>query len=353
MKIKDIGKHKKYHDGRVENNRQVTPPSPIDTDTGFVCLDNARKRMKHTIPGNTLGDSFIQALDTAEGTEYFTVWENGDKDAYKVILKNLKDDWQKDTKYISAMNDLGFQLGNTVTWQRLNIRWLIISQDYNIDEYFRGTIQKATHLLRWKNENGIIKEQWAYVQGPIETRAKYEQTIGNVIVGRQNDTTEILIGANDKKNIKELIRFKKLKIGNRVWTIQVVDDISSEFILRLSCVEDFENEATDNMLEGIPNGLIDFAENEKPTELPSTVRIVGPTKIPEKLISRFYAVDENEEVLVGNWVVENVETYYMSEDNKTLIVKGKKKGDRVKISYSDDSGRENSIEVKTVSMLST
>lgn len=351
MRLSDIGKHKGYHDKRVQNNRTTGPEPEINFSTGFECLDLNRKRMSRTLPGNTLGDSFIAALDTAEGAELFSVWEKKDKDIYKVILKNLKDDWQKDSKFISALPNVGFELGNTITWTRLNIRWLIVWQDYNIQEYFRGEIQKATHLIRWKNKNGVIKEQWGVVQGPVETRAKFEQTTGNVIVGKQNDTLEILIGSNDKENIRELKRFDKIKVGNKVWKIQVVDDISSENIMRFTCVEDFSNMATDDLIEGIPNGLVDFAKNEKDPIEEESIRIVGPTKVKEKLVSTFYAVNSKEEKIIGDWEVENSGGYSLS-DPYTLSVKGQKIGLTIKITFTDSFGRKNSISVKTVSMMS-
>lgn len=353
MKFTSIGtanQWKDQHDDRVNSGYQVKPSCPTDTNTAWNCLNTARKRMDKNLSLNMLDKSFKQALDTAEGTELFTVWEKGDKEVWKVILKNQKDNWQQDIKYINALNDIGFEVGNTITWQRLGIRWLIVWQDYNINEFFRGEIQKAEYMVRWKNKHGQIQQQWAAIQGPIETRAKYEQTRGNTIIGRQNDTIEIWMGANQPKDITDLTRYDKINIKGRCWRIQVIDDISNPNILRLSCVEDFNNPVTDDMVALIPNGQIDFAPNDQdPEEI--TVRIVAPAKIKEKLVSRVYAINEQtSEKISGTWQVEGATFTIVDEYN--IDIKGQKLGNLITITFTDENGNQNTATAKTVSMFS-
>lgn len=160
---------KHLHDARVGINRQTGSFTKTDTETAYSCLNRMRKRSSHTLPGNTGGDSFTHALDSAEGVEIFTCWELGDTEEVRVILKNLKEDWQQNTKYINAPNGKGFVVGNTITWKRLNMRWLIVRQDYNYEPFFKGEIYKASHLLSWKDDNGVVVKQWASVRGPVET----------------------------------------------------------------------------------------------------------------------------------------------------------------------------------------
>lgn len=356
MKITDIKKAKIEHDNRVNLGYQIKPrEEDIDLETDWKCLNTARNRMQKNLGMNILDKSFEQALDTAEGTEVFTVVEEGDTERWKVILKNLKDNWQQDNKYINAPNNAGFEVGNTVTWERLGIRWLLVWQDYNINEYFRGEMQKAEHIVRWKNSNGKIMEQWASVQGPIETRAKYEQTRGNVVSGRQNDTIEIWMGSNKPKDTDDLFRFDRIRVGGRVWRIQVRDDISNPNILRFSCVEDFENEATDDMVELIPGGLIDFGENEVEPEK-ANVRIVGPANLKEKLVSNFTAINEQTEEQIsslGEWTVTPTEgvTTSIKEDGSLNVTSGKR-GTDVAITFVSNEGNSNSVTVKTLSMFS-
>ena len=346
----DLNKHKETHDNKVDNNIYVGPDKPIDVNTKWNHLNLARKRMGYSIPGNTLGASFIQALNTAEGTELFSVWENGDKDLYKVILKNIKDDWDKDVKSINAIKGVGFEVGNTVTWQSVGVRWLITSQDYGINEFFKGEIRKATHLLRWKDSNGFIQEQWAAVQGPVETRAKYEQTRGNAMVERRNDTTEIWIGANNKEAIKSFKKFSRVMINGSAWEVQVRDDISSENIYRMSLIEDYTNLEVDDLINAIPAGLIDFAPNEKPVE--EGLKIVGASKIHEKLANIFFAVDPKGERIVGaSWSATGDFTSATELPDGSFEIVGRKIGDKVTISCALGE-LVNSVEVLTVSMFS-
>lgn len=348
MKFEDI---KKVHYERVNLAYQIQPGQPADKDTGWKCLDNARSRMEMNLQMNLVEKSFEQALDSAEGNEIFTVFENGDKDEYKAIVRNLKDSWQSDSKFINAPEGVGFEVGNTITWVKWKMKWLIVWRDYNYSEFFRGEMQRASHLLRWKNKNGIIKEQWAVVLGPVETKAKYEQTRGNVIAGRQNDTVEIWIGANGDKDVSDLSRFSKIKISGRTWRIHVVDDISSEGIIRINCIEDFNNEVADDDIWLIPNGQIDFAENDN---LTSEVRIVGDYSIPEKILSSFYAIGSKEERLTGDWTVESKGGFEVKtevEEDGTLNVIGATMKDVLTITFTSPIGT-NSIEVKVVSMFS-
>lgn len=341
---------KRTHDHKIENGKYVGPNIPPNLDTGWKCLDRARKRMSYSIPGNVLGDSFIQALNTAEGTELFSIWK-GSGTSHKVILRNSKDDWNRDVKFINAEKDLGFIVGNTVVWDRLDMKWLITWQDLGIDEYFRGEMRRATHLLRWKDENGFICEQWAAIEGPVETRAKYEQTRGTAIIERRNDSVEIWIGSLDKKAIKSFKKFTRIMINNRAWEVQVRDDITNDSIYRMSLIEDYTNEQIDDVINAIPSGEIDFAPSE---ENPTTagIKIVGPNGIKEKVATYFTAVLQNGDlVLDANWSVEGEyqEAELLSDGRFEII--GRKIGDMVTIKIEKD-GKTNSIYIRTVSMFS-
>lgn len=340
---------KRTHDHKIENGKYVGPNIPPNLDTGWKCLDRARKRMSYTIPGNVLGDSFTQALNTAEGTELFSVLEKGGTELHKVILKNSKDDWNRDVKFINAQAGLGFEVGNTVIWDRLDIKWLITWQDLGINEYFRGEMRRATHLLRWKDKNGFICEQWAAIEGPVETKAKYEQTRGTAIIERRNDSVEIWIGANDKDAISSFKKFTRVMINDRVWEVQVRDDITNENIYRMSLIEDYSNPEVDDIINAIPSGKIDFAPSEKDPDI-AGIKIVGPNGLKEKIGIEFRCVDLNgKDIPDAEWTVEGPTRGYTIDANGVLEVVGNKIGDIVKISATQNSF-SNSITVKTVSM---
>lgn len=348
MNINDFTKSKENHDSKILNENYIGPDKPIDTETPWNCLNIARKRMSYNIPGNTMEKSFVQALNTAEGTDIFSVVEKENEKLHKVILKNLKDDWKKDHKFINAPLGEGFEVGNTITWETWKNQWLIVWQDLGAKGYFRGEIQKATHLLKWKNENGVVQQQWAVVEGPVETRLKNEQTRGSSVLGKQNDTLEILIGANSD-GIKSLKRYTRLMVGGRVWEINVRDDISNENVYRFSLVEDFSNPELDDYINAIPFGEVDFAQNNEPTSPEiEGVFIVGPSRVREKVSTEFKLVDSKENPLTQDvsWEVENAKLWEV-EDGKLYVI-GKKIGDVVVIKATHPKG-ENLIECKVVS----
>lgn len=307
-----------------------------------------RKRAGHTLPGNTGGDSFTHALDSAEGVEIFTSWELGDTEEVRVILKNLKEDWQQNTKYINAPKDKGFIVGNTVTWKRLNMRWLIVRQDYNYEPFFKGEIYKASHLLSWKDNHGVVIKQWASVRGPVETKAKYDNVSGEYQGGRQNDTIEVFIGANDTDAISSLVRYDKIKVGTRTWKIQVRDDISNANILRLSCIENFNNDYTDDVVNAIPDGMIAFPENViQPVD---NIVIVGASTIKEGF-SKTFTAKIDEKAVVGDFKVYQNSVPISSAVNKdNIVVVGTKLGDIITVEFYQLNELKAKVEVPVVSI---
>ena len=346
MKLGDIGSAKESLDIRTGNGYQTVPQEKLPSDPRVPCIDNAKNRMKTTLGISTLGRSFAQAVDSAEGTEIFTVWEQNDEFENRVILKNQKDNWQQDVKYINAPLGRGFVVGNTVTWKRLNMRWLITWQDYNLDEFFRGEMRRANYQIYWRDKNGILKHQWVAVQGPVETRAKYEQTTSNVIIGRQNDSLEMWMGSNGDKDIEDLTRYDKINIKGRCWRLQVMDNVSNPEVLRFTCVEDFNNSVTDDMVYMIPNGLRDYPE--QPEE--NSIKIVAPGEMREKLVSKVYAVDgkTGETVTGGTWSIEGEATFEPKDD--TILVKPKTYGKEITIIYITETGEVYKAITHSVSM---
>lgn len=340
---------KKLHDKRVQKETQTQGYTIPDYNTAYKCLNRARKRMTKQV--GSLGlESFNHALDSADDAEIFTVWENGDLEEYRCIVKNLKDSWQQDTKYVSATKDVGFEVGNTITWKRLNLHWLIVWQDYNYRDYFRGEMYKATHLIKWVDDTGKVQQQWASVRGPVETKAKYDNVSGNYIGGRQNDTLELWIGKTSSAS-ESLYRYELLKIGKRTWRIQVVDDISNPDVLRMSLIENFNNEDTDDVLLGIPDGEVIPPESTiDPVE---SYRIMGPATVKENLNATFKAYNNDDALVEGLWTVTiGTKAPVTYPDVSQIKVKGGKIGDVILINFSIGGETKAEVKVDTVSVFS-
>lgn len=340
--------HKENHDTRVDLGRQTGSYTTTDTETAYECLNRMRRRTSGALNRDHLHDSFEHALDSAEGAEIFTVWEEGDTEESRVIVRNLKDNWQQDTKYLNAPNNKGFITGNTITWKRLGMRWLIVWQDFNYEGYFRGEMFRASHLLSWRDNNGVIQRQWASIRGPVETKAKYDNVAGEYMGGRQNDTLDVWIGANDKEAAIALSRFDKIKVGTRTWRIVVRDDISNPNILRFSCIENFNNDYTDDVINAIPDGLVEF-----PTEVTppiDDIKIVGPHTIKEGFNSNYVAKIDNVPV-IGDFKVFNGTVEIASATNvDNITIKGTKIKDKLRIEFSQGGVTKAVGEITVVSI---
>lgn len=339
---------KELHDKRARVGRQTGEYTEPDLDTVFGCLNSMRKRSDAILNRSVGLESFEHALDSADGAEIFTVWEKQDSEEVRTIVRNLKDDWQQDNKFISAPLGKGFQNGNTVTWKRLGIRWLLVWQDFNYSSHYRGEMYRASHLLTWKDSNGIIQKQWASVRGPVETKAKYDNVGGEYMGGRQNDTLDVWIGSNDKHAVASLARFDKIKIGTRTWRIVVRDDISNPNVLRFSCIENFNNDYTDDVINGTPDGLVEFPKEVLPSE--NKIVLVGPNSIKEGF-SKTYSAKIDDLFVEGDFKVLNSKGEIVLESyGHTITIKGTEIGDILRIEFYQNGELETSGEISVVSI---
>lgn len=234
----------------------------------------------------TLLRSFQQAMDSADGTEIFTF----DYQQWTCAVSNLKDNWNQDKKMIAIDNNSGVKVGSIISWDRTNTKWIITLQDYNIEDYFRGEIWKINHTINWFDELGKKHSADVSIQGPVETKAKYDDTRSISLIGRPNDTLELVMSGDD---FKDLHRFDRIIVGDRAWRIQVIDDISNDDIVRMSLIEDYVNNE-DNIQSQTPkpdsNTKIAWDDTERyclvgPKDITTLdseieIRVSGGTLIP-------------------------------------------------------------------------
>ena len=91
-------------------------------------------------------------------------------------------------------------------------------------------------------------------------------------------------------------------------------------------------------------------ENEEEITETNSVRIVGPSKIKEKIITEFYAVDNLEnEITDITWDVQGAKSFETTPDGKMNVI-GAKIGDIATITAYSPTLGTNTITVKTVSL---
>lgn len=97
-------------------------------------------------------------------------------------------------KYIYSLPGEDVKHGGLVSWK--DNFWLITERDANDTVYTRAKMLQCNHLLKWVDEDGVIREQWCviedgtkYLTGELEDR--------NFIVTRGDSRVAMTIARND------------------------------------------------------------------------------------------------------------------------------------------------------------
>lgn len=97
-------------------------------------------------------------------------------------------------KYIYSLPGEDVKHGGLVSWK--DNFWLITERDANDTVYTRAKMLQCNHLLKWVDEDGVIREQWCviedgtkYLTGELEDR--------NFVVTRGDSRVAMTIARND------------------------------------------------------------------------------------------------------------------------------------------------------------
>lgn len=67
-----------------------------------------------------------------------------------------------DTKFIYALPGEDIRHGAYVEW--MDNHWLVIEKDYNTEVYTKAKMQQCNYLLKWVDDDHIVREQWCIVE---------------------------------------------------------------------------------------------------------------------------------------------------------------------------------------------
>lgn len=134
--------------------------------------------------------------------------------------------------------DIGVKVGDVITWKRQDrdSHWIIYSQYLQETAYFRG-------LMRQCEDEPIEingKVFYYYLKGPDEKGIDWQKS-KHFIFNDLNYTLEIYI-SNTTETKEFFQRFKKLKIHERPFEVQAVDDLTTTGILAVYLKEDYTNQ---------------------------------------------------------------------------------------------------------------
>jgi hypothetical protein len=97
-------------------------------------------------------------------------------------------------KYIFSLPGENIKHGGLVSWK--DNFWLITERDANNTIYTRAKMLQCNHLLRWVDEDGIIREQWCVIEdGTKYLTGEYEDR--NFVVTRGDSRIAMTIARND------------------------------------------------------------------------------------------------------------------------------------------------------------
>ena len=186
----------------------------------------------------------------------------------------LKQDY--DDKILSIGYEYNFQPGDVFEWLGTNTHWIIYLQDLTELAYFRGDIRKCSYQISWEDESGK-HTTYAAVRGPVETKINFIQKHG-ISIDTPNHSLNILMPKNEY-TLQYFKRYKKfyLQGDSTCWRVEAIDSISTPGILEVTAVEYYANETTDDIDEGIVNGLLESIDIP-----PGSDDIVGETFIKVK-----------------------------------------------------------------------
>jgi len=250
---------------------------------------------------------------------------------YKDICLNRKKIYDKTHE---GEEIIGMKVGDTFTWKETSTRWIVIQEILEENAYFRATIRKAEDeiVIDGNTYYGYLGK---WTKGELwhtkKTNSWSEMGYEVVLYVTKDETTE-----------KFFHRFQKVEIRDRVWEVQMVNDITSDTMLIVYLKETFTNEfdpvtnTTDDAETPDVNPVIDDI----------TAAIVGyDTVYPFDKVSY-----EIENASGGSWILETSKAKIESQSELkiNIIITSAKSGQfDLKYKINDED-----IIVKTITIAS-
>jgi len=222
---------------------------------------------------------------------------------------------------------IGMKVGDVFTWKETDTRWIIIQEILEENAYFRGTIRKAEdeviinghpyygYLGKWS------KEALWHTKG---LNSWSEMGYEVVLYITKNEETEDFFH-----------RFQKVAISDRLWEVQMVNDITSDTMLIIYLKETFTNE-----FEPMYNNTTDNNDSqEEETEDENNEINIEPTILGNDTVSPFdNATYTIENAGGGNWILSNTKAKIVSEtENSINILIVSAKSGSIEIKYVRDN----------------
>lgn len=202
----------------------------------------------------------------------------------RVLINPNKVKQDYDEKTISAPFEYEYAAGDIVEWVGTNTFWLIYLQELTELAYFRGHIRRCSYKIEWKDGS-----TYAAVVGPsekkISTGVKHD-----ISIDTPNYSLTLLI-PKTAENIKQFKRYSKFFLSNELdenricWRVEAIDSITTPGIMEISASEYYYNKDTDDLENGIVDGLVEEIKNPNTDDVEDA--IIGPTFIKPRTTNNY------------------------------------------------------------------
>lgn len=187
-----------------------------------------------------------------------------------------------DEKVFSIDYRYNYHSGDIFEWKNTNTHWLIYLEEITEDAYFRGSIRRCRHKIKFKDNNGNWCATWAAIRGPVETQIDSIQK-NQLRIDRPNMSLSILMPLNEQtKNIFD--RYFEFLLDGKCWRVQTINAISMENVLEVNAGEYYIDRDTDDIEAEMKDGLIVEPVNPSPGSMIQGEGFIKP-KIEEIYIA--------------------------------------------------------------------
>ena len=166
------------------------------------------------------------------------------------IIERNKDKENKKVMYLHVANDIPLLVGDIMNWQVDDgsiEKWLLFQEEKRVNGTYRTfQIIKCNYKVKWINEDGILRESWAYVVSSTDEMIKGNfRTWHNLITPQPNKYAEIMMPR------QEVDRGTNFIIEDEGWKLIECDFTSVPGVIYLAMTEAKVNSLTDDLVNDI------------------------------------------------------------------------------------------------------
>lgn len=203
---------------------------------------------------------------------YQAAWihkEGTDIGYVRALINPDKIKFDYDEKIVSVDFSDKFKPGDVFEWPKgSKIRWIIYKQELSELAYFRGNIRRCQLIEAVDPETKEKVKIWAAIRGPVETTINTIQKAG-LVADVPNWSLDIYM-PNTEQNHKIFCRYYRFQFMEKIWKVQVQDNISTPGIIEVVAMEDYDCKSDEPLIKVVdPN----------PEQEPEEYQIIGNTFI--------------------------------------------------------------------------